>query len=74
VELAGKILDISRGVAYEQARYGVIPTIRLGRRLVVPLAKLAESLGTTPETLSQTIDALEAEDVTSGQQTHVQVA
>jgi hypothetical protein len=73
VELAGKILDISRGVAYEQARHGAIPTIRLGRRLVVPIAKLAESLGTTPDTLSQTLEALEAEDVTSGQKSHVQV-
>jgi hypothetical protein len=61
VELAGKLCGVSRGVAYEQARPGgAIPTVRLGRRLVVPIARLAQTLGTTAEVLSETIDALEA--------------
>ena len=29
-------LGISKGSAYEAARTGVIPTIRIGRRLIVP--------------------------------------
>ena len=29
-------LGISKGSAYEAARTGVIPTIRIGRRLLVP--------------------------------------
>jgi excisionase family DNA binding protein len=33
---AGKILRISKGLAYEMARSGTLPTIRLGRRLLVP--------------------------------------
>jgi len=33
---AGRILGISRGLAYQMAREGRIPTIRFGRRLVVP--------------------------------------
>jgi len=42
---AGKILKISRSSAYEAASRGEIPTIRLGRRLVVPTAKLLALLG-----------------------------
>ena len=36
VEKAGRILGISRGLAYQMAREGRIPTIRFGKRLVVP--------------------------------------
>jgi len=36
VEQAGRILGISRGLAYQMAREGRIPTIRFGKRLVVP--------------------------------------
>ena len=45
VERAGQVLGISRGSAYEAARTGELPTIRLGRRLVVPTARLLEMLG-----------------------------
>ncbi len=31
-------LGISKGSAYEAARTGTIPTIRIGRRLIVPRA------------------------------------
>ncbi len=43
---AGKLLRISRASAYTAARGGDIPTIRVGRRLLVPRAKLMEMLGT----------------------------
>jgi hypothetical protein len=62
VEIAGKLLDVSRGVAYESARSGTIPTIRLGRRLVVPISKLADLLGETPESLMAAIEILERND------------
>jgi excisionase family DNA binding protein len=45
VEEAGRLLGIGRGLAYEAARKGDIPTIRLGRRLLVPRARLLELLG-----------------------------
>ena len=36
VPTAGRLLNLSRATAYMLANQGVIPTIRLGRRLVVP--------------------------------------
>jgi excisionase family DNA binding protein len=44
VEEAGRLLGISRGAAYSYARDGSIPTIRLGRRLLVPRAALIKML------------------------------
>ncbi len=44
VEEAAAILGISRPSAYEAARLGEIPTIRLGRRILVPLAALQKML------------------------------
>ena len=52
VEEVAKLLRISRGSAYEAARCGEIPTIRIGRRLLVPRAALERLLagaGTTRE-------------------------
>jgi excisionase family DNA binding protein len=40
VEEAGLVLGVSRGTAYAAVRQGQLPTIRLGRRLVVPRAAL----------------------------------
>jgi excisionase family DNA binding protein len=37
---AAELLAISRGLAYELARAGQMPSLRLGRRLVVPRAVL----------------------------------
>ena len=45
VEEAAKLLGISRGLAYEAARQGELPVIRLGRRLLVPRARLLELVG-----------------------------
>ena len=36
VEEAGRILGISRGLAYALVKAGDIPAVQLGRRLVVP--------------------------------------
>jgi excisionase family DNA binding protein len=49
---AADILGISRSTAYELARSGTLPALRLGRRLVVPthaLEALLDSAG--PHTL-----------------------
>lgn len=45
VEEAGQLLGIGRASAYEAARTGQIPTIRVGRRLIVPKAALNRMLG-----------------------------
>ena len=45
VEEAAKLLRISRGLAYEMARQGALPTIRLGRRrILVPRQSLERML------------------------------
>ena len=43
---AGALLGVCRAHAYMLARTGQIPTIRLGRRLVVPKAALQKMLET----------------------------
>ncbi len=46
---AGKALGIGRSAAYEAARTGQLPTIKIGRRLLVPiiaLERLLEDAGT----------------------------
>ena len=45
VEEAGRILRCSRSSAYQAARRGELPTIKLGRRLLVPTAALRRMLG-----------------------------
>ena len=40
IEQAGRRLGISRGTAYALAKKGDLPTVRLGRRLLVPRAAL----------------------------------
>ena len=37
VEEAGRLLGVGRNTAYEAAGRGEIPTIRIGRRLLVPV-------------------------------------
>jgi excisionase family DNA binding protein len=49
VEEAGTLLGISRTLAYELVRRGEIPSLRLGRRVVVPvraLERMVETVGT----------------------------
>jgi excisionase family DNA binding protein len=44
VDEAGQILGIGRSAAYKAATNGQLPTIRIGRRLLVPLPRLEEML------------------------------
>ena len=44
IEEAAKILGIGRSSAYQAARAGDIPTIRVGRRLLVPKVALERML------------------------------
>lgn len=45
IDEAGELLGIGRSTAYAAARAGDIPTLHLGRRLLVPTAKLLVMLG-----------------------------
>ena len=47
---AARMLGISRGLGYEMAREGTIPTLRFGRRVVVPLAAIERLLQETNKT------------------------
>ena len=49
VEEAGELLGISRRSAYRAASTGELPVLRLGRRLLVPTARLLELLGMSPD-------------------------
>lgn len=51
VEEAAHLLGISRGLAYELARSGKLPVIRLGRRLLIPRIALERMLN-HPQTIS----------------------
>jgi excisionase family DNA binding protein len=44
VEEAARLLGISRGLAYEMVRVGKIPSIRFGKRLIVPRRALEQLL------------------------------
>ena len=44
VEETAKFLRISRGLAFQSVRQGDIPSVRVGRRLLVPKLKLLEWL------------------------------
>jgi excisionase family DNA binding protein len=49
---AGRLLSLSRATSYMLANQGVIPTIRLGRRLVVPkiaIQRMLAEAGSKPE-------------------------
>lgn len=45
VEEAARLLGIGRGLAYEMVRVGRIPSIRFGRRLLIPRRALERLLG-----------------------------
>lgn len=48
VEQTAKILGISRGLAFAAARTGQLPTIRIGRRILVPRDQLRRLLDVRP--------------------------
>lgn len=52
VQEAGELLGISKDSAYRAANAGEIPTIRIGKRILVPTAKLRQLLGLTNEVAS----------------------
>jgi len=45
VPAAGRYLGLGRAQAYAAANRGEIPTLRVGRRILVPTALLARALG-----------------------------
>lgn len=49
VEEAGRMLGLGRSAAYEAVKRGDLPALRIGRRLVVPRARLAAMLGEAVE-------------------------
>src|SRR5947207_1954416 len=49
VEEAGEMLGISRAKAYECARTGELPTVRFGRRMVVPIDALLRLVGVSED-------------------------
>lgn len=49
VEEAGRLLGLSRPGAYRAAKRGDIPTIRIGRRLLVSRAALLAMLDAAPK-------------------------
>jgi excisionase family DNA binding protein len=48
VEEAARLLGIGRSTAYAAARDGSLPTLRLSRRLLVPMARLLAMLEGEP--------------------------
>ena len=60
VEESAQMLGISRALAYELVRKNEIPSIKLGRRLVVPLAALLRLLQ-APEADGPTFDLVAEE-------------
>lgn len=45
VDEVAKVLRVSRQTAYEAVRRGELPTLRMGRRILVPRAALLKLLG-----------------------------
>ena len=56
VPLAGQLLGLSRNKAYEAAAKGEIPTIKFGKRIVVPTMPLRRMLGLEDPSLTKTSD------------------
>ena len=74
VEEAAPILGIGRSTAYVLARSGELPTLRLGRRFVVPTAGLRKLLGEIDPTNSTApVHQTEAAQNSAGQGRRVPV-
>ena len=50
---AANILGIGRSGAYAAVRSGAIPAVRIGHRILVPVAALERMLEVTPGTLTE---------------------
>jgi len=55
VSTVAKMLGINRKTAYESIRRGEIPSIRFGRRIVVPLAALDQLLSQSNDRATNTV-------------------
>jgi excisionase family DNA binding protein len=44
IDDASRLLGIARGTAYQAAKEGQIPTVKIGKRLLVPVAALERLL------------------------------
>ena len=66
VERAGDILGISRRSAYRAAARGELPTLRVGRRLLVPTPRLLDLLGAADRDVRVPSDPRRAEVVAAG--------
>jgi excisionase family DNA binding protein len=62
VEEAARTLGISRTLAYEAARSGELPTVRIGKRLLVPKIALARILCESDSSTPSSISKLEGAD------------
>lgn len=49
-----EMLPLGRSTVYAAIRAGEIPSIRIGRRLLIPTAALCELVGLAPEDLAET--------------------
>jgi excisionase family DNA binding protein len=65
IPTAARLLGISRSAGYRAAACGQIPTIRIGRRLLVPTARLHQLLGITDHD-SPAVGVAEGETVEEG--------
>jgi excisionase family DNA binding protein len=65
VEQAAQVLGIGRSTAYELVRTGDLKHIRLRRRIVVPVAHLAEHLGVAREAVWAALAPSQTSDVSS---------
>ena len=75
IEEASRLLGVSRGVGYEAARRGQLPTIRLGRRLLVPKVALDRMLGISPMNgVEPAANGLERETATNASDGRARVA
>jgi excisionase family DNA binding protein len=66
VEEAAQLLGIGRQSAYQAARTGELPTIKLGRRLLVPRAQLDAMLGVDHNDERPAVATPGARETTSG--------
>jgi CRP-like cAMP-binding protein len=58
IPAAGALLGLGRMRSYQSAREGEIPTLSFGRAKRVPIARLAEMLGVTPEEIGRRLAEL----------------
>ena len=55
VPQAGHFWGLKKWSAYEAAKKGELPTVKIGRKLRVPIAALAEDLGVTRQEITDAL-------------------